>query len=252
MTNYKEDFLSETVSLYKKQLALIRSFKLSNNEAGISHQHILSYSTYSPWIDDEAFINTYEIIKGSTLVDIYRCYELWNFIKKNSLIEGDVLEVGVWRGGTGCLIAKAAELYANAKVYLADTFTGVVKASAEDTNYKGGEHADTNIDLVMDLINQLQLTNVEILKGIFPDEVNLNNVGTNLKIKLCHIDVDTYTSAKDIFDYVWPYMVKGGAVIFDDYGFWGCEGITKLCNDIKLHDSSFIHNINGHAIFIKL
>lgn len=247
---YNEDFINELVSLYKKELAIIRDLKLSVNEAGISHHHILSYSTYSPWHDDDEFKTTYSLIKENTLVDIYRCYELWNFIQRNRQLQGNILEVGVWRGGTGCLLGKAAQLYSNSKVFLADTFTGVVKASRADTIYKGGEHSDTSIDIVKELVNKLQLNNIEILKGIFPDEVNFDKIELP-RIKLCHIDVDTYSSAKGVFDYIWPFMVKGGAVIFDDYGFWGCEGVTKLCNEYVLNDAIFIHNINGHAVFIK-
>lgn len=250
---YKNDFLEGTVSFYKQNLETIRSFKLSTNKENISHQNIVPYATYSPWYDDVEFLQTYEVCKENTLVDIYRCYELWNFIKKNNHLQGDILEIGVWKGGTGCILAKVSELFSNGKVYLADTFCGVVKASDNDTVYKGGEHADTSIEIVEKLINELKLNNTQILKGVFPDEVNFELMSTSkVQLKMCHIDVDTYDSAKDIMLNIWPLMVKGGAVIFDDYGFWGCEGVTKLVNEIRLEDSVFIHNINGHGIFIKL
>ena len=178
---------------------------------------------------------------------------LWNFIKRNRHIKGDILEVGVWKGGTGSILAKATELFSTGTVYLADTFTGVVKASVNDSIYKGGEHSDTSILIVNSLLSKLKIYNTNILNGIFPDEINFESINQpDVKIKLCHIDVDTYTSAKDIVNYIWPKIVKGGAIIFDDYGFWGCEGITKLCNEINIEDSIFIHNINGHSIFIKI
>lgn len=250
---YKEEFLSQTVNLYKSTIDNIRNFKLSSNQESISHQNIVSYSTYSPWYDDLQFLNIYENCKNNTLVDIYRCYELWNFIKKNNNLKGDVLEIGVWKGGSGCIIAKAVELFSGGKVYLADTFSGVVKASNKDTIYKGGEHSDTNIEIVNLLIRQLELKNTQILQGVFPDEINFQLLNINdVSLKMCHIDVDTYSSAKDVFIYIWPMIVKGGVVIFDDYGFWGCEGITKLVNELKLEDSVFIHNINGHGIFVKI
>lgn len=252
MTNYKEDFVTETVALYKKQLALIREFKLSKNSQNISHQNIVSYSTYSPWLDDMDFIKIYDKIKNNTLVDIYRCYELWNFIKKNKHLKGDILEVGVWRGGTGCILGKSAQLYSPCKVYLVDTFKGVVKAGKNDTIYKGGEHSDTSISIVKNLLKELKISNAELLTGIFPSEISLPKSQKKSSIKLCHIDVDTYQSAKEIFVNIWPSITKGGAIIFDDYGFWGCEGITKLCNEIVVNDGTFIHNINGHGIFIKL
>lgn len=252
MTTYKEDFIIETVALYKKQLALIREFKLSKNNDNISHQNIVSYSTYSPWLDDMEFIKIYDKIKNNTLVDIYRCYELWNFIKKNKHLKGDILEVGVWRGGTGCILAKSAQLYSPCKLYLADTFKGVVKAGKKDTIYKGGEHSDTSLSIVKNLLKKLKISNAELLTGIFPSEISLPKFPKKSSIKLCHIDVDTYQSAKEIFMNIWPNITKGGAVIFDDYGFWGCEGITTLCNEISVVDGTFIHNLNGHGIFIKL
>lgn len=252
MSKYKEDFIAETINFYKKHLQLIRDFKLSINDKDLPHQNIIPFCTYSPWIDDSEFIDAYESIKEYTLVDVYRCYELWNYVKKNSKFHGDIIEVGVWRGGTGCLLAKASQLYSSGIVYLADTFTGVVKASDKDPIYKGGEHSDATIENVNELIGKLNLDNVQILKGIFPEEINFDKIHVNPGISLCHIDVDTYQSGKDIFNYVWKFIVKGGAVIFDDYGIWGCEGITKLCNEIDVPNGCFIYNLNGHAIFIKV
>lgn len=244
-------FAEELFSLYKNVLNELRCIKQTKKQSNISHQCIIPFSTYSPWNDDVEFIKIYDQIKANTLVDIYRCYELWNHVKRNSFVKGIILEIGVWRGGTGAILAAANKANNNSKIILADTFEGVVKASNKDSLYKGGEHADTNEKIVNDLMLRLGLTNYTLLKGVFPDKVNLDS-DKNVKIKFCHIDVDTYESAKDIFDYIWPKMVKGGTVIFDDYGFWGCEGVTNLCNELRFQDSIFIHNINGHGIFIKL
>src|SRR5579863_1014998 len=60
----------------------------------LAHSTIIPFATYSPWMDDKSFMATYEIIKPCTLVDIYRCYELWNLVAQLAPIEGDVLEVG--------------------------------------------------------------------------------------------------------------------------------------------------------------
>jgi O-methyltransferase len=211
------------------------------------------FTTYSPWIDDKDFQGFYTIIKENTLVDIYRCYELWKLVLNADKIEGDILEVGVWRGGTAALIAgamlensKAAKQ--QSKLYLADTFEGVVKASNKDTIYKGGEHSDTSEAVVIQLLTDVRAQNFQLLKGIFPEEVNLPQ---NTKLKFCHIDVDTYQSGFDIFHAIWDLMVLGGVVVFDDYGCWGCEGITELCNELNIKNGTFIHNLNGHGIFVK-
>jgi len=98
------------------------------------------------------------------------------------------------------------------------------------------------------LLAKVNVKNAHILKGIFPDDFPEVQID---KLKLCHIDVDTYQSAKDIFDYAWPKMQVGGVVVFDDYGFWTCEGVTKYFNALDLADGRKIHNLNGHGMIIK-
>ena len=92
----------------------------------LRHSRLFVGTTYSLWLSDREFLSAYEIIKDFTLVDRERCYELWDLAKQSIKITGAILEVGVWRGGTGCLLAMSAP---TKSVYLADTFEGVVKAS---------------------------------------------------------------------------------------------------------------------------
>lgn len=250
-SKYAEDFTAEVVALYKKQLAAIREVRLSTRMPGVSHQHILPHATYSPWLDNAPFREAYDRVRHNTLVDVYRCFELWQLVERGKHVQGDILEVGVWRGGTGGLMAKAAQLFSpGTRVFLADTFTGVVKAGVKDTNYKGGEHADTSVDTVQELMRDLGVDNTSLLIGIYPEGIDRSPM-KDRRIKLCHIDVDTYDSAEAIFNDVWPRMAVGGVVVFDDYGFWGCEGVTTLCNTLDPVDGRFLHNVNGHAVFVR-
>jgi O-methyltransferase len=213
------------------------------------HHRVLPYATYSPWLFDADFQMVYERIKGHTLVDIYRCYELWSLGLQMSVIHGNFLEVGVWRGGTGALLASSVQGNPNKHVYLADTFTGVVKAGADDTAYVGGEHADTSPKIVADLLHDLGLSNFSLLQGIFPEQTAEKFHG---KLALLHCDVDVYSSAKDVVQWGIPLLSQGGAIVFDDYGFSGCEGVTRLVEELRKDPSFlFIHNLNGHAILIK-
>ncbi len=60
---------------------------------------------YAPWRKDMDFFRAYEAIQDSTMVDLYRCYELWQLLLQTGKCSGgDVLEVGVFRGVLGdCL-----------------------------------------------------------------------------------------------------------------------------------------------------
>ena len=213
-------------------------------------------ANYTPWQGDEAFMKIYNQIKENTLVDIYRCYELWQLVQKVQSLNADaaVLEVGVWRGGTaGIMAQQLSNLKSTATLYLADTFTGVAKAGDNDSFYTGGEHNDTSQQIVEDVLkNKNQYLHYKILKGIFPEDT-AHEIKTGEQFGLCHIDVDVYDSAKDILEWVWDKLIPGGVVVFDDYGFHSCTGVTKLVDGYRNHaDRQIIHNLNGHAIMIKL
>ena len=189
-------------------------------------------ANYRPWDIDAEFQSVYRLVRDYTMVDVYRLWTLW-FVARQ-LPPGDVLEVGSWRGGSGTVIARAlADDPARSgerRIILADTFRGVVKASSRDSYYKGGEHANTSVDLVRDLLRSAGVPEVELLPGVFPDE--RGEEIADCRFALCHIDVDVYQSARDAFEWVWPRLVPGGLVVFDDYGFYGCEGVTSLIAEL--------------------
>jgi len=246
INHHTSSLIEEIRSAYQK----IRSqVPWKHEKSSFRHHRVLPFATLAPWLDDRDFQNLYEKIRDHTLVDIYRCYELWSLAKQCQAVEGDLLEVGVWRGGTGCILASAVQQRPEKKIYLADTFAGVVKAGKDDTRYVGGEHADTSAAIVQHLVEELSLENVQILQGIFPEDTQSR---VNGKIALLHCDVDVYQSSKDIVEWCLPRLSIGGLIIFDDYGFFGCEGVTRYCEELKQRpEFKIIHNLNGHAIFIK-
>lgn len=211
-------------------------------------------ANYAPWNGDKDFMNVYTQVKSHTLVDIYRCYELWELAGKANSLDpnASMIEIGVWRGGTASIIGKKLSLQnSNATFYLADTFTGVAKASDQDTFYNGNEHNDTSKEIVENITKD-KYKHYQILTGIFPDETG-HLIKPSEKFSFCHIDVDVYDSSKGIVDWIWDKLIIGGVIIFDDYGFHTCDGVTKYVNEHKhLDDRMIIHNINGHAIMIKL
>ncbi|MEW5904764.1 MAG: TylF/MycF/NovP-related O-methyltransferase [Pseudomonadota bacterium] len=218
-----------------------------------SYAPIRPVAGYSPWQDDADFKAIYEAVRQHTLVDIFRLHELYALTRQlGKLPEGDILEVGVWRGGSGALLAHTAKQCGlSSQVFLADTFLGVVKAGEKDSKYTGGEHADTSIETVQTLFRGLGLERYEILQGIFPEQTG--DSIADRKFRLCHIDVDVYNSAKDVNEWVWPRLVPGGLVVYDDYGFEPCVGVTRYVNEqFDLADRLVLHNLNGHALVVKL
>lgn len=247
--NEIKEYLQDVHGILPEDILVI---PLSEEFYGDLYQKIYPNASYSPWLYNQEFLAIYNKIKNNTLVDILRCYEVYTLIQQvNKLKKGAMIEIGVFKGGTGAIIASQARRYSiNEQVYLCDTFEGVVKSSSVDSCYTNGEHKVSEI-VVKRLLNEMNLNNTVLLKGIFPEDTA--GIIENEVFRFCHIDVDVYQSASDIMDWIWPRMVIGGIVLYDDFGFNTCEGITKQVEEqMNIDDRLVIYNINGHAIVIKL
>ena len=247
IANTSPDFLSVLRAERRDLLERLRQTRFETLRAGISHAQVIPFATYAPWLDDAEFAALYEQVKSATLVDVYRCHELHRLAKQCAALPGEAAEIGVWRGGTAAIIARALP---GKTLHLFDTFSGVAKCDAEfDTLYTGGEHADADEASVLGLLATLGARG-EIHRGIFPDDTL-----DGLPDQLCfaHVDVDAYHSVKQSFEALWPRVQPRGIVVFDDYSMFGCEGATLAINEIVAahRDGLFIHNLNGHALFIK-
>jgi O-methyltransferase len=182
---------------------------------------------------------------------VWRCHELWSLLGELTAIPGALLEVGVWRGGSGALMASRFEsLGIEDPVFLCDTWEGVVKTGPLDIYYHDGKHDNTSKHIVESLIHKLGLRNVELLQGIFPEETG-RRIETHA-FRFVHVDVDVYQSARDVFEWAWPRLSPGGIVVFDDYGCPATPGVTRLVDEQRgLDDRLLLHNLNGHGIIVK-
>lgn len=241
------DFLEILRAERRDLLNRLRQTRFSTLKPGYTQTQVIPFASYSPWLDDAAFVAVHERIRAATLVDVYRCYELYRIAQQMAGLPGDFVEVGVWRGGSAALLASAAP---GKTIHLFDTFVGVAKARpGYDTLYAGGEHADTDRATVEALFSAMGLQ-CQVHVGVFPDDTRDR---LPAHVALAHIDVDTHASARDSFGALWPLVAPGGVVIFDDYGFFGCEGVTQAVHEIMAAatDALLVHNLNGHALLFK-
>ena len=75
-----------------------------------------------------------------------------------------------------------------------------MKATKKDVYYKGGEHNCTSLDLVEKLICDLKLSDVHVVKGIFPDVAlflsrHLTGKSSILQSNSCLIFSDFYKNS---------------------------------------------------------
>ena len=252
MTKKLEMNISDFVQLYLENKGKFDRIDLGSGLEDVPHRLIAPNAVYAPWINDKDFKLTLRKIKGKTLVDSHCLYELWSLAGQLTKIPGDVIEVGTWKGGSGCLIAsRFAKENIDVTSYLCDTFVGVVKAGEKDSFYKNGEHADSCVEEVEALAETLEVRDsIKILKGVFPDETGAEL--EDKKFRLCHIDVDTYQGTKEVTEWVWDRLSTGGVIVYDDCGSQKCPGVSRFINEqINNTDRFTIYNLNGHAITIK-
>jgi O-methyltransferase len=231
----------------------LRNERLDKGTPDVLPQSVLiPFATYSPWLTDAAFLEDDAEVKGQSVVDIYRRYALVQLVRQTTAkVSGDILEVGVFEGGTGCLMALTAQrVGSDAEVFLCDTYASVVKAGENDPGWKNGEFRNTSVEIVAELIERTGVTNARVIRGVFPEDTG--SLLSDRRFSLCHIDVSVYWSARDVYRWVWPRLSVGGAVVFDDYGFPGAPGVSRLVNGIAtLPNRVVLYNLAGHAVMIK-
>lgn len=156
-------------------------------------------------------------------------------------IPGDVVECGVWRGGS--MMAIASCLQANQdtdrRLHLYDTFEGMPPAQDVDKDF-----LDTPAANQLDEQDRADPRSVWCYSGIQEVRQNMSRTGypeeqlqfvkgkvedtlvgeVPERIALLRLDTDWYESTKICLEVLFPRLVAGGVLIIDDYGHWqGCR-----------------------------
>lgn len=241
--NLKIKFVKFLVKLFSHiSIVILRLFfRIDKN----SSELIISSAFHAPWKEDIKFKEFNNLIKGTTLLDNKRLYTLYYLSKSLRKISGDILDIGCLKGGAGFVMSYANQ---KGKVHLVDSFEGII----ENEKYHKKDHfIFKNIEFVKNKIKDLKLENTFVHRGIFPKMFKKRTLSN--KIKLCHIDVNTFQSTKKTFEYVERKLVKNGIIVFDDYGIFSVNGVKKFVDQLIKSNKNFIfiNNYMGQCILIK-
>jgi len=230
--NFCKSFLEKIISFFANIF-----FDLKKNE-----KIIISPAIYQKWNENNDFNEAYEKYKNFTMLDKHRAFTVWSIVKNLNNLEGEIIEIGCFKGGTGFLLSNADN---QSQIKLYDTFEGfpITEENIKKNTLKA------NFEESKEFLNKFEISNIEFFKKRFP--IGVDNIN---KIKFCHIDINTYSETKNSFNFIVPLLVKGGVVVFDDYGIWRIDGVKKFISEIEenLKDQFyFFFNYMGQCILIK-
>lgn len=194
-------------------------------------------SNLYPDLDPE-FYPIYNSCKKFTMTSIERMYGLYqsvNYIEQNK-IPGDIVECGVWKGGSSMLaaITLSKRNSLERSFFLYDTFEGMSRPGEKDIDIKGNKveanwDAVTKSDKLFCYSSEEEVTeNMKTQTGYPIEKINLIKgkveetipVVLPSKIALLRLDTDWYESTYHELKYLYPLLTKGGVLIIDDYGHW--------------------------------
>jgi hypothetical protein len=208
------------------------------------------------------FARLYRQCEPYTMTSVERMYALYEAVRYvvAAGVEGDVVECGVWRGGSSMLAASTLLAAGDDTrgVWLYDTFEGMTEPSSRDVEITGRRVDDIWQEVRADRDN-------ELLCESPLDEVRANMARTGFpgariryvagpvedtipgqmpeRIAVLRLDTDWYDSTHHELVHLYPRLAEGGVLIVDDYGHWlGAreavdgylreQGITLLLNRI--------------------
>jgi O-methyltransferase len=158
----------------------------------------------------------------------------------SSGISGDIVECGVWKGGSMMAVALTLQaLGARRQLHLFDTFEGMTTPGALDRDIAGklaattmqvreGVWARSPIEEVRDAMRSTGYDErlITYVKGPVEDTLPRHAAPS---IALLRLDTDWYESTKHELRHLFPRLNVGGVLIIDDYGHW--EGARKAVDE---------------------
>lgn len=137
-------------------------------------------------------------------------------------VRGNLLEVGVYRGGSSRLMALTSP---GKRLFACDLFGGACELDPNVDQITSG-HIASEFTEVVDYL--ADVPNATLIPGVFRDTHRLL---ARESFSCVHIDVDTYSGTREVLEFAYPRMTPGGRIISDDYSRHECPGVRKAIDE---------------------
>lgn len=186
------------------------------------------------------FKELYALCQPYTMTTIERMYALYKSVEYivHNKIPGDMVECGVWQGGSAMMIAHSLLKFGctDKKIYLYDTYEGMSAPTEKDISFRG-ESADylltkfardkennpvwaiAGISAVKNNMfsTNYPAENILFIQGKVEETIPAQSPGD---LSLLRLDTDWYESTYHELLHLYPLLSPKGVLILDDYGHW--------------------------------
>jgi len=195
---------------------------------------------------DPARSEIIDLIKGikrenEMLLDNNEAYQIHMAVERTAKIDGDIAEVGTYKGGSAKLICEAK---GNKILHLFDTFEGLPDLSHTDnpTQFHKGKFI-ASFQAIKEYLKEYK--SVHFYKGLFPSTADPIK---NKKFSFVHLDVDLHDATLACLEFFYPRMNKGGIIISHDYIH--SAGVRKAFDDFFRDRQEPIIEMSGSQCLI--
>ena len=184
------------------------------------------------------FRNLYEQCREYTMTSWERLYALYKsvqYVLENG-VPGDIVECGVWRGGSMKLVAHVLVALGETDrtLFLYDTFEGMTEPDPDvdidssgnkavndwlEVQRRGVKWSYAPVEEVREVMagSGYPMDKVVFVKGPVEDTIPAT---LPERISLLRLDTDWYSSTKHEIEHLYPRLSPHGVLILDDYGHY--------------------------------
>ena len=228
-----------------------------------------------PDIEDNGFWKIAHAALPHTALSVQRLYSIYLAVRYivDAQIPGDIVECGVFKGGSAVMLAGSLAHFGDTSrnLYLFDTFEGWPTPTHEDTDILGQDHrelyeadavqashdAPPSVYRLGDFFEKAQsaiLDNsnyprdrIVFVKGLVEKTLPHPDITT---LSILRLDTDYYESTAWELRTLWPALVGGGVLLVDDYGqFHGArKAVDEFLRDNRI--PAFLHrdDVTGRSM----
>ena len=186
---------------------------------------MITYNTFQEYRTLDDLINSLMLVDKLSQVPGGCYHTTIRHLDRLHALDGDIVECGVWKGGF-CIFL--SHIFPDSKIWVCDSFDGFQDPGKSKyagytneffTPWNGQDWVRISLDKVKynfecyGLSDSMANSRIKFVKGWVKDSLPTSGIE---KISLLRIDVDAYSATREVLDALYPKVVTGGMIIFDD------------------------------------